>query len=185
MTDLFSLAESIRKCTSCLLWKSRTLAVPGEGPSKAKLIFVGEAPGEEEDRQGLPFVGLSGKFLDSIFQQFGIDRKKVFITGAVKCHPSKNRTPKSTELKTCRDLWLMRQIELIRPEIIVILGKSALSSLLGNKNLEKSHGKVFIKSQNKFFVTYHPSAARRFPEIKKKMLSDFEKLSKLMDLKKL
>src|SRR3989338_3951753 len=110
MKTLYSLAEGIRHCTACPLWKSRTLAVPGEGPSNAKIMFLGEAPGAEEDRQGLPFVGRSGKFLDELFTTVGITRKEVFITGAVKCHPEKNRTPTSHEVYTCKSLWLDQQI---------------------------------------------------------------------------
>jgi len=133
----FSLAEEIRKCTACPLWKSRTLAVPGEGifnkqisDKQIKLFFIGEAPGEEENRQGLPFIGRSGKFLDEMLKIAGVERKDVFITGAVKCHPPKNRNPTAKELKICKELWLDNQINIIQPKLIVILGKVALKSLL-------------------------------------------------------
>ena len=168
------------------------LAVPGEGLAGAKLFFVGEAPGSEEDRQGLPFVGRSGKFLDEIFDLVGIKREEVFITGSVKCHPENNRNPKAGELKTCKRLWLEKQIETVKPEIIVLLGRVALQNLLGksvNKNeqgytLDKDHGKIIETDFNasgkkqKFFLTYHPSAAMRFPEIRKKIQADFQKLAK-------
>ncbi|MEW5896683.1 MAG: uracil-DNA glycosylase [Nanoarchaeota archaeon] len=181
---LFSLTEQIRKCTSCSLWKTRTLAVPGEGPSQAKIMFVGEAPGAEEDRQGLPFVGRSGKFLDEMLILAGIGRKDVFITGAVKCHPPRNRTPAAGEVETCRELWLKEQIKIIKPELIVVLGKIALKSLLGGGKISEAseakmnglHGKIVEKDGQKYFITFHPSAGMRFPKIKRKMIADFRRL---------
>lgn len=176
---LFSLAEQIRRCTECPLWKSRTLAVPGEGPSDAKLMFIGEAPGAEEDRQGLPFIGRSGKFLTEMLEKIGIDRKTVFITGAVKCHPLASRIPKKNEWETCKELWLDQQVELIKPQLIVLLGSTAVQSLLGEKkDLQQHHGTIVIKDNQRFFLTYHPAAAMRFPALKKLMEKDFVKLAK-------
>ena len=175
--ELFKLAEGIRRCTSCSLWKKRTLAVPGEGENNSKIMIIGEAPGTEEDRQGLPFVGKSGIVLDEIMKIAGISRKDVFITGAVKCHPPKNRIPSSKELKTCRELWLDNQIDIVKPKLIIILGKSALFSLIGDGKLAELHSKVISK---KYFVTYHPSAAMRFPSIKKEVENDFKILRKLL-----
>lgn len=176
--ELFKLAEGIRKCTSCPLWNGRTLTVPGEGPITSKIMIVGEAPGTEEDRQGLPFVGKSGKILDEMMKIAGISRKDVFITGAVKCHPPKNRSPSKKELNICRELWLDNQIDIIKPKLIIILGKSALFSLTGKAKLTEMHGKVISK---KYFVTYHPSAAMRFSSIKKEMENDFKILKKLLE----
>ncbi len=178
MTTLFSLAEGIRRCTACPLWKSRTLAVPGEGPRDAKIMFVGEAPGREEDRVGLPFVGRSGKFLDEMLVVAGLKRNEVFITGACKCRPPQNRTPTTQELLTCHDLWLKRQIEIIKPEIVVVMGTSALYSLLGKKEIGKLRGKIIAQDDQRYFVTYHPAAGMRFPKIKKMMKLDFEVLKK-------
>ena len=178
---LFSLAEQIRCCTECPLWKSRTLAVPGEGSSNAKIMFIGEAPGAEEDRQGLPFIGRSGKFLTEMLEKIGIDRKTVFITGAVKCHPLASRIPKKNEWETCRELWLDQQIELIKPSLIVLLGSMAIQSLLGEKkDLQQDHGTIVIKDNQRFFLTYHPAAALRFPAVKKLMEKDFVKLKKMV-----
>src|SRR3989338_5705960 len=103
---LFSLAEEIRRCTSCPLYKNRMLAVPGEGGFAKRVMVVGEAPGAEEDRMGLPFVGRSGKFLDAMLLVAGLNRGDVFVTGACKCRPPKNRTPSTREITTCHDLWL-------------------------------------------------------------------------------
>src|SRR3989344_3139322 len=178
---LFDLAEGIRNCTACPLWKNRELAIPGEGSSKAKIMFIGEAPGTEEDRHGLPFVGRSGKYLVEMLTLANLHPEDVFTTSCVKCHPPKNRQPTSKELSTCKELWLVKQIELINPEIIVLLGKVALKSLLGDKDLQKLHGKIVTKDGRKYFVTYHPSAGMRFPNIGLLMKKDFMKLSLLIN----
>lgn len=180
---LFSIAEQIRKCTACPLWKSRTLAVPGEGPEKARIMLVGEAPGAEEDRQGLPFIGRSGKFMNEMLAVAGLERKDVFITGAVKCHPPKNRTPAMEEIKACKSLWLGKQVEAIKPEIIILMGNVALSSLLGKTGVNELHGKMVEKEENKYFITFHPSGGMRFPEIKQKITADFKKLRGIKETK--
>lgn len=178
--ELYELSEGIRKCTACPLWESRTLVVPGEGLSKTKVMFVGEAPGAEEDRVGRPFVGRAGKFLDDLFEKNGIKRKDVFITGSVKCHPPKNRNPTAKELKTCKGLWLDKQIEIIKPELIVILGGIALKSLFNKTKINAFHGKTITKNKQEYFVTYHPAAGMRFLKIRKEMEKDFKKLGKLI-----
>jgi len=177
---LFDLAEGIRRCTACLLWKNRELAVPGHGSSQAKIMLIGEAPGTEEDRQGLPFVGRSGKYLVEMLTLANLHPEDVFTTSCVKCHPPQNRQPTSKELSTCKELWLEKQIELINPKIIVLLGKVALKSLLGDKDLRKLHGKIVTKDGRKYFITYHPSATMRFPKIGLLMKKDFMKLQKLL-----
>jgi len=178
---LYNLAEQIRRCTACPLWKKRTLAVPGEGPASAKIMFIGEAPGAEEDRIGKPFVGRSGKFLNELLEVAGIKRDKVFVTGMVKCRPPKNRNPTVQELKTCKRLWLDKQIEVIQPRLVVVLGNIALKSLLGNSSKKKFkikdlHGKVIERNNLKYFITYHPAAGMRFPKIKELMIKDFKTL---------
>lgn len=177
---LFSLAEQIRRCTACPLSKKRMLAVPGEGKVGSKLMFIGEAPGAQEDRLGLPFVGRSGKFLDVMLGKIGLNRSDVFITGACKCRPPQNRTPTSKELVTCRELWLQKQIELVNASVVVLLGSSALWSVLGEKEVKKWHGKVVVRDGRKYFVTYHPSAGMRFPAVRKLMEGDFLKLGKIL-----
>ncbi|PIN74842.1 uracil-DNA glycosylase [Candidatus Woesearchaeota archaeon CG10_big_fil_rev_8_21_14_0_10_36_11] len=176
MTNLFSLAEQIRKCTACPLWKKRTLTVPGEGPENADILFVGEAPGVEEDRKGLPFVGKSGTFLDEMIQIIGITKKDVFITNCVKCRPPNNRKPTGKELETCTKLWLEKQIVSIKPKVIVILGRVALQSVLKKTNIHELHGKVITKNKQKYFITYHPVAGMRFPATFQKIKSDCIKL---------
>jgi DNA polymerase len=173
---LYDLAEGIRRCTACPLWKKRLLPVPGEGKVNAKLMFIGEAPGVEEDKQGVAFVGVSGKFLYELLEKHQIKKEACFFTSAVKCHPEKNRKPTSVEICTCRETWLKKQIGIIQPEIIVLLGQTAVDSILGKGKVKDHHGKLLLDRQYKIFVTYHPSAARRFPKIKKLMEEDFKKL---------
>lgn len=181
MATLFSLAEEVRKCTACPLWKGTTLAVPGEGAKDAKIMVVGEAPGEEEDRCGLPFAGRAGKYLDKMFELAGLDRKQVFLTNVVKHHPPQNRMPKASEIKLCKELWLNKQIELLKPKLIIILGAVALKALTNETSVEKLHGKFIEKGTQKYFVTYHPSAALRYPELGKAMETDFKKLKQTLD----
>lgn len=179
-TSLFELAEGIRKCTACPLHKSRTLAVPGEGKEKAEIMVVGEAPGTEEDRLGLPFVGKAGKFLHQLLRKEGLNRKNIFITNAVKCHPKGNRIPGAKELKTCKHLWLDRQIKIIKPYFILILGNVALKSLLREDNISSLHGRTIKKEGQNYFVSYHPAAGLRFPQIRKEMENDFKRLRKFI-----
>ena len=175
--ELYDLAENIRKCTACPLWKTRTLAVPGDG--KGKIMIIGEAPGAEEDRQGIPFMGRAGKLLNELLETAGIDRKNVFITNTVKCRPPKNRNPNTLELKTCRK-WLDQQIETIKPKLIIILGRVALKALTGKEKIKDLHGKISKFDGQKYFVTYHPSAGLRFKWIKEVLFEDFAELKKLV-----
>src|SRR5205085_1429776 len=119
---LEELAAQIRVCVKCPLHESRTIAVPGDGQPTAKLMIIGEAPGKEEDLSGHPFVGASGKFLNSVLEGTGIERADFFVTNTVKCRPPKNRTPKTLEVNTCTSNYLFEQIELINPRLIMLLG---------------------------------------------------------------
>lgn len=174
---LYELAEGIRRCTACPLWKNRMLPVPGEGTINAKLMFIGEAPGVEEDKTGVAFVGPSGKFLDELLEKNKIKKENCFFTNSVKCHPEKNRKPTDKDICTCRELWLKKQIEGIKPEIIVLLGPAAVDSLIGKGKVKDLHGKLLLDREHRLFVTYHPSAAKRFPKIKKLMEEDLKKLA--------
>ncbi len=175
---LYDIAEEIRKCTSCPLSRGRTLAVPGEGKIGTRIMIVGEAPGAEEDRLGQPFVGRAGKLLDELLETAGIDREEVFITNTVKCRPPKNRNPNSVELKSCKR-WLDAQIDLIKPKLIIVLGRVALKNLTGMEKIKDLHGKLYEK---KYFVTYHPSAGLRFKWIKEVLFEDFRELKKIIKL---
>ena len=176
--ELHRLIMGIRRCRKCPLHRHRTHAVPGEGPVQANILFVGEAPGKDEDKQGRPFVGHSGQFLDRLMDGVGITRSSLYTTSSVKCRPLKNRTPHAKELEMCRKAWLDRQISLIDPKLIVLLGKVPLRQMLGKKeNLSNLHGQTFKKDGRTFLVTYHPAAAMRFPKIKDKIRQDIKKVA--------
>jgi len=170
---LEKLNSGILCCRKCPLNQSRTHAVPGEGPCASLIAFIGEAPGKEEDLQGRPFVGRSGTQLNRILSDIGLSREKVFITSSVKCRPPRNRNPHSDELKTCKRNWLDRQITIINPRIVVLLGKVPLKQVLEiHTPLSKIHGNIFTREARMYLSTYHPAAAMRNPEIKKKMKND-------------
>ena len=175
--QLEELHERIRTCKLCPLHKTRTNAVPGEGPVTARVMFVGEAPGAKEDETGRPFVGRSGELLTTMIQDIGLSRDEVFITSILKSRPPKNRTPKQDEIKACRP-FLEKQIELINPKIVVLLGGVAISSLIGPWKLSEAHGKVYETDGRTYFMTYHPAAALRFPKTKVTMREDFQVLQK-------
>ncbi len=177
--QLEKLAKKIRVCVKCRLWKSRRLAVPGEGNPDAKIIFLGEAPGNAEDATGRPFVGPSGKFLSELFSKNNLRRRDFFISSVIKCHPPKNRTPRADELKSCEDWW-KAQAGVIKPKIIVTLGRVALGEVLRRKDLAVCHGKRITKGGTIYFPMFHPAAGRRFPKVKEKMISDFKKLKNLL-----
>lgn len=180
-SGLERLQAGIRRCTACPLGLSRGHAVPGVGPDPAPVMFIGEAPGREEDKVGLPFVGRSGRFLDVLLAGIGRTRNEFFITSMVKCRPPGNRLPRSYELETCRDLWLMRQIAFVRPWVVVCLGGVSLRSLVGAVDLRQRHGTVIEKGGVRFFITYHPSAGMRFPRVREAMEHDFAVLGRLLE----
>jgi uracil-DNA glycosylase family 4 len=155
--------------------------VPGEGNPGARVMCVGEAPGEQEDKHGKPFCGRSGDFLTQILSIAGLTRQAVFITSSVKCRPPRNRIPHINELDACRELWLLKQIAIVDPEIIVALGKTAMKSLLNEHgSLEHLHGARIDREGRQFLITYHPAAGMRFPKVKKLMRDDFRKLVRLL-----
>ncbi len=180
---LGELAEQIRVCTRCPLCASRTLAVPGDGPPSAKFMIIGEAPGRDEDLSGHPFVGASGKFLDSVLAGSGIDRGDFFITNTVKCRPPKNRTPKRGEVDTCTSNYLFEQIELINPKLIMLLGSVAVKKVLGLKTIGEARGRVIEHEGRKYMVGYHPAVRFYRDDLGEKVKEDFARLKS--ELKKL
>lgn len=179
--NLFDIAAKIKKCTKCRLWKNRKKAVPGEGPIHTNLLFIGEAPGKNEDQTGRPFVGRSGALFTDLLQSSGLNRKNVFITSVIKCHPPQNRKPRSDELNTCISLWMEKQIQLIDPDMIVLLGGVAVNSMIGKKKIKNHHGEIVIQNKRSFFITYHPSAGLRNPKTKKRLVNDFKKIHDHID----
>jgi uracil-DNA glycosylase len=155
--SLEKIAVEVRGCPLCKLARTRKNAVPGEGQLAAKIMFIGEAPGKSEDEKGRPFVGAAGRILDELLQKAGIERSQVFITNVVKCRPPNNRVPEEDESAACRP-FLDRQIALIGPKVICVLGKTAYASLLGGSSITTNRGKIVEKAGQKYFLTYHPAA---------------------------
>jgi uracil-DNA glycosylase family 4 len=166
--SLSSLAEEIRSCTRCPLAQGRTKAVPGEGPDRAEILFVGEAPGRDEDLTGRPFVGRAGSVLDRCLDEAGIDRSEVFITSVVKCRPPGNRRPKKDEVEMCRP-YLESQIELVQPKVVCLMGNAATRVVLDMEGVTELRGKVFREI---FLVTFHPAAVLRNRNLKEAFVSD-------------
>ncbi|MFW9845065.1 MAG: uracil-DNA glycosylase [Candidatus Thorarchaeota archaeon] len=172
-TELKDLHTSIQSCTLCPLHETRTIAVPGEGSSNAKLFFVGEAPGAKEDETGRPFVGRSGKLLTTMIEEIGLSREDVFISSILKCRPPNNRLPKQSEREICRP-YIEKQIDLINPRVIVLLGGTAISSMVGPWKVTESHGTFFEAEGRAYFMTFHPAAALRSIGVKELMRADFK-----------
>ncbi len=173
--ELEEIASKVRVCTLCPLSKSRTIAVPGDGPVDAKLMFVGEAPGAEEDKQGRPFVGAAGKHLNSLLNLIGLNREKIFITNIVKCRPPENRVPTWDERNACSP-YLKGQIRIIKPHLICTLGNTALETLTGTTSISRVHGQIMKKEDLLIFPLYHPAAALHNPKLKSVLESDMHKL---------
>lgn len=173
--NLRQLNQIISRCRKCPLFKTRHKAVPGAGPVGASFMFVGQAPGREEDKIGQPFVGQAGKFLNHLLAIASLSRDEVFLTSIVKCFPPKNRKPNSEEIKRCFP-YLQRQIDLVKPQKIILLGEVAFKTFFPNKKLKNYRGQWLNFQRKKFFATYHPSAGRRFPKIRKILEKDFLKI---------
>ena len=182
MHKLDSIAENVRECQKCELCETRIKAVPGKGNFDADVIFVGEAPGRNEDIHGEPFVGAAGKRLDMILEDTGIDRKDVYITNIVKCRPPKNRVPSKKEEESCND-FIKQEIEIINPKIICVMGNTAYGTLLDGKEITKNHGKIVERDGRKFFVTFHPAATIYNQKLVEELKEDFRKLAKFLETK--
>jgi len=155
--ELETIKQNVIKCTKCELCKTRTNAVPGKGNFQSDVIFVGEAPGRNEDKNGEPFVGVAGKKLSIALEEAGISRDAVYITNIVKCRPPNNRVPNTSERNTCQE-YLKQEISIIKPKIICILGNTAFNSILGGSEITKFRGKVVRKDNQLYFLTIHPAA---------------------------
>jgi uracil-DNA glycosylase family 4 len=175
--SLEKVATEVRGCPLCKLARTRKNAVPGEGQLAAKIMFIGEAPGRSEDEKGRPFVGAAGRILDDLLQKAGIERSQVFITNVVKCRPPNNRVPEEDEAAACRP-YLERQIALIRPKVICILGRTAYASLLGGSSITTNRGKIVERAGQKYFLTYHPAAAIYNKSLLSSLEGDLKKLAR-------
>ena len=181
LDSLEQVAERIRTTYCCALCPNRTNAVPGEGDPTARLVLIGEGPGATEDATGRPFVGQAGTLLDSILEAIDVPRSSVYITNIVKCRPPQNRKPLPDEMAACLP-YLHRQLDLIRPRVILALGGTAGEALLGvRKSLGELRGKVHTYNGIPLVVTYHPAALLRNPNWKKPTWDDVRIARQLLD----
>ena len=176
---LEKIRQDVTECTKCELSKTRIRSVPGKGNFKADVIFVGEAPGKNEDLNGEPFIGIAGKKLSAALKDAGISREDVYITNIVKCRPPKNRVPNTTERSTCQE-YLKQEISIIKPKIICILGNTAFSSLLGGSEIVKHRGRLVRKEKQMYFLTIHPAATIYNQELIVALKNDIAKLFQII-----
>jgi uracil-DNA glycosylase family 4 len=166
--------EDIGDCTRCALHTGRHTIVFGQGDPNARLMFVGEGPGADEDAQGLPFVGRAGQLLNNMISAMGLKREQVYIANVVKCRPPNNRTPEPEEANTCLP-FLLRQIDVIRPQVLVALGATAATYLLGQRQpLAGLRGRIHAVRGTSLIVTYHPAYLLRDPRQKKEAWADLQ-----------
>ncbi|MDH3657225.1 MAG: uracil-DNA glycosylase [Nitrosopumilus sp.] len=173
--ELEKVKQNVIKCTKCDLCKTRINSVPGKGNFQSDVVFVGEAPGRNEDRNGEPFVGVAGKKLSIALEEAGISRDDVYITNVVKCRPPNNRVPSTVERNTCQE-YLKQEILIIKPKIICILGNTAFNSILGGSEITKFRGKTVRKDNQFYFLTVHPAATIYNQELIEVLKKDIAKL---------
>ena len=172
MNSLEEIDAQVRACTDCPLSEGRTHAVPGEGAGNARVIFIGEAPGQQEDRQGRPFVGPAGRFLDELLSGVGLKREDVFIANMIKCRPPNNRDPLPAEVAACTK-YLDRQIELLQPDLIVTLGRYAMGKYFPKESISRVRGKVRTKDGQRILPLLHPAAALHQASLRESIEQDF------------
>lgn len=182
--QLDKLNKAISACSKCALRSSCSRVVFGEGNPEAEIMFIGEAPGKKEDETGQPFVGSSGKILDKMLASIHIKRENVYITNACKCRPPENRDPLSEEINICWP-WLLKQIEIIKPKVVITLGKYALNYFLPTAKISEAHGRLIHINIKKIgelniFPLYHPAAARQNKKTRALFNEDFKKISLIL-----
>ena len=185
--DMGKITGAVENCRKCNLWKTRKNPVIGDGSLDSEILFVGEAPGYNEDLQGCPFVGKAGKILDELLESVGLQRGDVYIANILKCRPPDNRNPLKTEIESCTE-YLNKQIEIIQPKIILPLGNFACSYIFEKFSLKYDkisnvHGKVFqmntLMGNIKIIPLYHPAVATYNPNTKNTLLEDFKIIKKV------
>ena len=179
--SLESIKNKVIHCILCGLSVTRKNAVPGMGSFTKKIILIGEAPGKNEDDTGMPFVGSAGRILDQALVDAGIERKDTFITNVVKCRPPNNRIPTEEEIGICTDQYLKKEIDIISPKVICILGATALKSLLGLENMTHQRGKIINRPPLKYYITYHPAATIYNNKLKQVFFEDIKGLARIVN----
>ncbi|MBE3557603.1 MAG: uracil-DNA glycosylase [Ktedonobacteraceae bacterium] len=172
---LKEVAAEVSTCAKCNLCKNRSRAVPGEGSPHARILFIGEGPGFHEDRQGRPFVGPAGQFLDELLASINLKRSDVFITNVVKCRPPNNRDPLPEEIAACNE-YLDRQIAAIKPRVIVTLGRYSMAKFFGSEKISTIHGRARKKDGYICIAMYHPAAGLHQANLKDTIREDFKKI---------
>jgi len=180
MSALDELYQTICNCHKCEISKLRTKAVPGEGTEKAEIMFIGEAPGWHEDQQGRPFVGSAGQFLTQLIRSIGLEREQVYITNVIKTRPPDNRDPLPQEIANCKP-YLERQIDIIKPKMIVTLGRYSMGMFMPGKSISQIHGTAVKKDGVLYFAMYHPAAALHQGSLRSVIQSDMLKIPALLD----
>ncbi len=183
MSDLTELYKEVAACRQCEIAKLRTKVVPGEGAENAEILFIGEAPGFHEDQLGRPFVGPAGQFLDKLLALIGLKRQQVYIANVIKCRPPNNREPLPGEIENCSKI-LERQIELIRPKMIVTLGRYSMAKFFPGKSIGKIHGTAMQANGVIYFAMYHPAAALHQQSLRQTLEADILKIPPLLVEKK-
>ena len=179
MSALSELYEEIALCQQCEIAKYRTKVVPGEGAEDADILFIGEAPGWHEDQQGRPFVGPAGLYLDELLASINLKREQVYIANVIKCRQTGNRDPLPSEIHNCRK-WLERQIELIRPKMIVTLGRYSMAMFFSGKGISKIHGTAQKRGDIIYYAMYHPAAALHQQSLRQTIEADMLKIPSLL-----
>ncbi len=174
--SLEKIAGEVRVCLRCKLSSSRKNCVPGDGPHSAKVVIIGEAPGKNEDKTGRPFVGKAGLILDEALYKAGIERSRVFVTNIVKCKPPRNRVPEKEESAACIP-YLKRQISVIGPKIICILGATAYFTILEGRSIMKDRGKIIKKNGQEYLITIHPAATIYKKGLRAILINDISRLA--------
>jgi len=178
---LAQIAAEVSICINCVLHKTREKSVPGEGPVNSEIMFIGEGPGANENKQGRPFVGAAGNFLNELLAQAGLKREDVWIGNVVKCRPPENRDPLPDELAAC-NVYLERQIAAINPSIIVTLGRFSMGKFMEGVKISAVHGQMRKVGDRFVIAMFHPAAALYNVNLKPQLLADFAKLPQLLDV---
>ena len=180
MTELEKLEAEVGSCTKCSLHRGRTHAVPGEGPGDAEIMFIGEGPGFHEDQQGRPFVGPAGQFLEELLESIGLKRQDVYITNVIKCRPPGNRDPLPPEISACEP-YLDRQIELIRPTVVVTLGRFSMARAFPEARISRIHGNPRKIDGIVYYPMYHPAAALHRPSLRPLVEEDVRRIPQVIE----
>ena len=179
MSELQTLYQEIQRCEKCILSQGRTNAVPGEGPEDAEILFIGEGPGFHEDRQGRPFVGAAGQYLEELLASINLKREQVYICNVVKCRPPGNRDPQPDEVEACRP-YLDRQIELVRPRMIVTLGRFSMARYFPGASITRIHGQPRKVGNVIYYPMFHPAAALHQPRWRSLLEQDVARIPELL-----